>query len=110
MSEWTWLLAAGLAGVILYLIPRRIIKLHRQGQLSERSFALTLATGWSLAITVFYYISLVGVILERRDPLLTALGVLIAGLNFALGYPIARIFHKYIFMPLLDRRNGSRMD
>lgn len=103
MSEWTWILGAVLSGIILYLIPRRLIRLHREAQLSERRFALTLSTGWSFAIAVFYYVSLVGIIIERRDPLLTALGLLIAGLNFTVGYPIARLFHKYIFMPLLDR-------
>ena len=106
MSEWIWLLAAVLAGGILYLIPRRIVRLHRKGQLSERRFALTLSVGWSIAIIVFYYISLIGVILQRRDPMLTALGLLIAALNFVLGYPIARLIYRYLLIPLLDRKTG----
>lgn len=106
MSEWTWLLAAVLAGGILYLIPRRIVGLHQKGQLSGRRFALTLSTGWSLAIIVFYYVGLIGVILERREPLLAALGLLIAALNFVLGYPVARLLYRYIMIPLLDRETG----
>ena len=106
MSEWTWLLAAVLAGGILYLTPRRIVGLHQKGQLSGQSFALTLSTGWSLAIIVFYYIGLMGVILERRDLLLTGLGLLIAALNFVLGFPVALLIYRYILIPLLDRKTG----
>ncbi|GMR11536.1 MAG: hypothetical protein BMS9Abin28_2371 [Anaerolineae bacterium] len=106
MSEWIWLLAAVLAGGILYLIPRRIVGLHQKGQLSARRFALTLSIGWSLAIIVFYYVGLIGVILERRDPLLAALGLLIAALNLMLGYPVARLLYRYVMIPLLDRNDG----
>ena len=106
MSEWTWLLAAVLAAGILFLIPRRIVGLHQKGQLSGRSFALTLSTGWSFAIVAFYYIGLGGVILDRRDPLLTGLGLVVAALNFVLGYPVARLIYRYLLSPRLDRKTG----
>ncbi|MCH7611629.1 MAG: hypothetical protein IIB10_13205 [Chloroflexi bacterium] len=105
-NEWTWLLATVLAGGILYLIPRRIVGLHQKGQLSGQSFALTLSTGWSFAIIAFYYIGLGGVILDKRDPLLTVLGLVVAGLNFALGYPVARLIYRYVLIPLLGRESG----
>ena len=110
MSEWTWLLAAVLAAGILFLIPRRIVGLHQKGQLSGRSFALALSAGWSLAILVFYYVGLIGVILERRDPLLTSLGLVFAALNFVLGYPVARLIYRYLLIPLVDRKPGGQAD
>ena len=106
MSEWTWLLAAVLAAGILYLIPRRMVGLHQEGQLSGQTFALTLSTGWSLATIAFYYIGLIGLILERRDPLLTGLGLVVAALNFVLGYPVARLIYRYLLSPFLDRKTG----
>jgi len=87
-----------------------MVGLHEKGQLSGRSFALTLSAGWSSAIIAFYYIGLSGVILERRDPLLITLGLAVAALNFVLGYPIARLLYRYVLFPLLDRKTGMQSD
>ena len=99
----TWILGLGLALTILYLMPRRMIKLYRRDQLTARSFALTFAGGWSLAILVFFYVGLAELLLARQDPILTALGLLVAIANFALGYPIALVFHERVIQILLKR-------
>lgn len=99
----TWVLALGLALVILYLTPVRMVRLYRKGQLTPTSFALTFATGWSLAILVLFYVGLAETLIARRDPLLTALGLIVATVNFALGYPIAFVFHGRLVKSLLKR-------
>ena len=103
VMQMTWVVALGLALVILYLMPLRIVRLHRRGQLTPRRFALTFATGWSLAILVVFYVGLVETLIARRDPLLTALGLIVASVNFALGYPIALVFHERVVKSLLKR-------
>ena len=101
--QMTWVVALGLALVILYLMPLRIVRLHRRGQLTPRRFALTFATGWSLAILVVFYVGLADTLITRREPLLTSLGLIVAIVNFALGYPIALAFHERVFESLLKR-------
>jgi len=99
----TWVVALGLALVILYLMPLRIVRLHRRGQLTPRQFALTFAIGWSLAILVVFYVGLVETLITRRDLLLTSLGLIVASVNFTLGYPIALAFHERVVRSLLKR-------
>ena len=99
----TWVVALGLALVVLYLMPLRIVRLHRKGRLTPRRFALTFAIGWSLAILAAFYVGLVETLIARRDPLLTALGLIVAIVNFALGYPIALAFHERVVKVLLKR-------
>jgi hypothetical protein len=99
----TWVVAVGLALVILYLTPLRMVRLHRKNRLTPGSFALTFAIGWSLAILVLFYIGLAEALVTRRDPLLTAVGLIVAVVNFALGYPIALAFHKRVVETLLKR-------
>jgi hypothetical protein len=93
-----------LVGTILYLIPLRMVNLYREGKLTAASFSLTLTTGWCLAILVLFYLGLADVLLSRRDPVLAALGLGIAGPNFVIGYPIARLCYRYVLTPLLKRR------
>src|SRR3990172_12234790 len=104
VMQMTWVVALGLALVILYLMPLRIVRLHRRGQLTPRRFALTFATGWSLAILVVFYVGLADTLITRREPLLTSLGLIVAIVNFALGYPIALAFHERVFESLLKDR------
>jgi len=99
----TWVAALGLALVILYLMPLRMVRLHRRGQLTPRRFALTFAIGWCLAILVVFYVGLIETLIARRDPLLTSLGLFVAGVNFALGYPMALVFHGRVMKLLLKR-------
>jgi hypothetical protein len=54
----TWVVAVSLALVILYLTPVRMVRLYRKDQLTPTGFALTFATGWSLAILVLFYVGL----------------------------------------------------
>jgi hypothetical protein len=99
----TWAVALSLALIILYLTPVRMVRLYRKDQLTPISFALTFAAGWSLAILVLYYIGLAETLIARRDPLLSALGLIVAILNFVLGYPIAFVFHGRVVKSLLKR-------
>ena len=99
----TWIVASGLALAILYLMPRRIVKLYRKDLLTARNFALTFATGWSLAFLVLFYVGLAETLIARRDPILTALGLVVAIVNFALSYPIALVFHERVMQILLKR-------
>jgi uncharacterized membrane protein len=99
----TWLVGLILACIILYLIPFRIVRLYRKDQLTARSFALTFAVGWSLVILILYYSALADTLLTQKDPLLTSLGILIAAINFALGYPITMMIHKYVLTNWLER-------
>jgi nitrate/nitrite transporter NarK len=69
----------------------------------DTSFSLTLTSGWCLAILVLFYLGLADVLLSRRDPVLAALGLGVAGLNFAIGYPIAQLPYRSILTPLLKR-------
>jgi hypothetical protein len=99
----TWVVALSLVLVILYLTPVRMVRLHRKDQLTPTSFALTFATGWSLAILVLFYVGLAEILIVQRDPLLTALGIIVAIVNFAMGYPIAFVFHERMVKSLLKR-------
>jgi len=99
----TWVVALGLAIAVLYVTPLRMVRLYRKNQLTPKSFALTFAIGWSLAILFLFYVGLAEILIARRDPLLTALGLIVAIVNFALGYPIALAFHKRVVKALLNR-------
>lgn len=103
----TWIVALILAFLILYLAPFRIVRLYRRGKLTAISFALTFAVGWALVILIVFYLGLANTLLTRRDPLLAALGLIIAAVNFALGYPIARLFYRHILTALLKRYPGK---
>ena len=103
----TWLIALILVFLVLYLIPLRMVRLHRRGKLTASNFALTFAVGWCLALLILFYLGLAEVLLSKRDPLLTALGVIIAAVNFALGYPIARLFYRSVLSALLKRSSGK---
>ena len=99
----TWVVALILAVLILYLVPIRIVRLYRRDKLTASNFALTFTVGWVLAILVVYYLGLANILLARRDPLLAGLGLLIAAVNFVLGYPIARLFYGQVLTALLKR-------
>lgn len=45
----TWLIALILVFLVLYLIPLRMVRLHRRGKLTASNFTLTFAVGWCLA-------------------------------------------------------------
>jgi hypothetical protein len=92
-----------LAIAVLYVTPLRMVRLYRKNRLTPKSFALTFAIGWSLAILFLFYVGLAEILIARRDPLLTALGLIVAIVNFALGYPIALAFHKRVVKALLNR-------
>lgn len=98
-----WLVALILALLVLYLVPIRIVRLYRRGKLTATSFALTFAVGWVIVILLVFYLGLANILLARRDPLLSALGILIAAVNFALGYPIARVFYRHVLTAWLER-------
>lgn len=100
----TWLVALIFALVILYLIPVRLVNLYRKGLLTESSFAWTFVVGWCLAILAVFYLGLADVLVARHD---AVLGLAIAGVNFALGYPIARLFYRHVLAVLLKRFVGE---
>jgi hypothetical protein len=83
-----------------------LFALRRRGVLHPATFALTVSAGSSLAILVAFYLGLADVLIARRELLLSRLGLLIAGANFAIVYVTGRVFYKF-FARLVARWPGG---
>lgn len=92
---------------ILGLIPFRLFALRRRGALNSAGFAVTVSVGSSIAILVAFYLGLADVLISRRDLGLSVLGLLTAGMNFAVVYLTSRFFFKY-FMRLFRNTPGEK--
>jgi hypothetical protein len=103
VRDITWAIGLILAFIIFFLVPIRIARLYRRDLLTASNFALTFTVGWCLAILILFYFGLAEILLSKKDALLYALGLIIAAINFALGYPLARLFYEHVFQSMIKR-------
>jgi drug/metabolite transporter (DMT)-like permease len=97
-----------LSAAVLWATSFILRRGYRRGSLTPRRFAFVLATGWSLAILIVFFLSLADLLVETSDITLALLGIGIAALNFAVALPIAYFFYCRVVCRAPRRSPPSR--
>jgi hypothetical protein len=91
------IVAIGLAGLVLWCTSWWIRRLRNRESLSPKRFASIIASGWSLALLLFFFVGLSELFMVQEQFDLVFLGLGIGVLNFILAYVLGWFMHKYIF-------------